>query len=739
LLSDSLKKQIQSCYSTILENKQVKPRVGQRLMIADIARVLGNIDTTNEDIESGSANPNIAIIEAGTGTGKTLAYCLATIPIAKSLKKKVIISTATIALQEQIIYKDLPELLNLSPLEFSFTLAKGRRRYVCLSLLHKFLSHGSDKTTDQLSLGLADLPENSLNSDSNKKNSPVKIDFELYKQFAKKLQNNTWNGERDDWPDTIEHASWFNITTDFHQCTGRNCSEYDSCIFYKARERVFKSDCIVANHDLVLSDLAMGGGVVLPAPGETIYIFDEGHHLPDKAISHFSYSFQLNSSKVWLTQLVEQLKALLSEQALPSFIKSHIVELPALASESSDYINALMDLLQNNVQFTSSLNNNKQTDNNKNPAMHRFENGLFPAEFHSPILALKQIFSRIDNILGFISDFCTDILDENRVEISIKTAEYWMQQLHPAISRIESSLALFSRYLIIDDTSIKAPYARWIYQYQNEETGQVKQTDLALHCCPVLPSVELQSLLWETCYGAVITSATLSSGGNFNLFKLNSGVEGYFNSIRSHFNYTDNVQFEVPSMLTDPTLSATDHTDEVADYLKQHLDTSTATLVLFSSKKQLNDIEYFLLKDNKNWQNLILTQGKSNKQEIIKQHKKNIDKDQGSIIFGLASFAEGVDLPGKYCTHVIITKLPFSVPDNPVDETLSEWMRAQGRNHFFEVSVPQTTIKLIQACGRLVRHESDCGKITLLDRRILTKRYGKDMLSALPPYTMILN
>jgi len=424
----------------------------------------------------------------------------------------------------------------------------------------------------------------------------------------------------------------------------------------------------------------MGGGVVLPAPAETIYIFDEGHHLPDKAISHFSYSFQLNSTKSWLTQLADLLKSFLNEKSLPVIIKSHIDEIPPLASESTDYINALMDLLINNVNFSAAMSFNKQ-DNNK-PAIHRFENGLFPTEFHSPILALKQIFTRIDNILTHISDFCSEILEENRIEIKLETAEYWMQQLHPAISRIESSIALFTHYLIIDDTKAKAPYARWIYQYTNDESKQVQSIDLALHCCPVLPSRELQSLLWETCYGAVITSATLSSCGNFNLFKLNSGVDGYFNSIASHFNYTDNVQFEVPSMLTDPSISSSDHTDEVAEYLKQNIDTSQASLVLFSSKKQLNDIEYFLLKDHKKWQNLILTQGKSNKQEIIRQHKKNIDKNKGSIIFGLASFAEGIDLPGKYCTHVIIAKLPFSVPDNPVDETLSEWMRAQGRNHF---------------------------------------------------------
>ncbi len=736
MLSDDLKKQIQNAYSTFLENKELKPRVGQRLMIADIARTLGNIDDAINIQEPASANPNIATIEAGTGIGKTLAYCLATIPIAKSLKKKVIISTATIALQEQIIYKDLPEILNLSPLEFSFTLAKGRRRYICLALLNKLLSQELSKSSN-IKQNQFDLPlinENLINTqNSENKLGATKIDIDLLKQLKKQLNNKKWNGERDDWPKTIEHNTWFNLTADFNQCTGRNCSEYESCIFYKARERVFKSDCIVANHDLVLSDLAMGGGIILPAPADSIYVFDEGHHLPDKAISHFSYNIQLMSTSSWLNQLAELLKSLSSEATLPALIKTAIEELPKLASESSDYINALMDLLNQNIHFTESFNKQKGKINSSSPLIHRFEQGIFPVDYHQPIMALKKIFAHIDTLLNQLSDFCSDVIDENRMEISIKTAEYWMQQLQPAISRIESSIALFSHYLVIDDSQKKAPYARWIYQYKQEDSEKV---DLTLHCCPVLPSQELQSLLWENCYAAIITSATLSSAGNFNLFKLNSGVDGYFNQITSHFNYTENVNFEVPKMATDPTMSASEHTEEVALYLKDNLDISQGNLVLFSSKKQLSDVEYFLLKSNKKWQDLILTQGKSNKQEIIKQHKKNIDNNKGSIIFGLASFAEGIDLPGKYCTHVVICKLPFSVPDNPVDETLAEWMRAQGRNHFFEVSVPQTTIKLIQACGRLIRHETDKGKITLLDRRILTKRYGRNMLAALPPYTM---
>ncbi|WP_198266717.1 helicase C-terminal domain-containing protein [sulfur-oxidizing endosymbiont of Gigantopelta aegis] len=153
----------------------------------------------------------------------------------------------------------------------------------------------------------------------------------------------------------------------------------------------------------------------------------------------------------------------------------------------------------------------------------------------------------------------------------------------------------------------------------------------------------------------------------------------------------------------------------------------------------MSDVEYELLRSDDIWKKLLLTQGQRNKQVIINDHKKQIDKGHGSVILGLNSFAEGIDLPGEYCEHVIIAKLPFSVPNNPVDASLTEWIESQGRNAFMEIAVPDASIKLVQACGRLIRKETDSGKITLLDKRVITKFYGKKILSALPPYKMRLN
>jgi ATP-dependent DNA helicase DinG len=135
------------------------------------------------------------------------------------------------------------------------------------------------------------------------------------------------------------------------------------------------------------------------------------------------------------------------------------------------------------------------------------------------------------------------------------------------------------------------------------------------------------------------------------------------------------------------------------------------------------------------WRQCIITQGQYPKHEVLRRHKEAVDSGGGSVIFGLASFAEGVDLPGAYCSHVIIAKIPFSVPDQPVESALAEWIESRGGNPFMDITVPDAALKLVQASGRLLRTETDSGKVTLLDRRIVTRRYGRAMLDSLPPFT----
>ena len=161
-----------------------------------------------------------------------------------------------------------------------------------------------------------------------------------------------------------------------------------------------------------------------------------------------------------------------------------------------------------------------------------------------------------------------------------------------------------------------------------------------------------------------------------------------------------------------------------------------ATLVLFTSWYQLRSVQSSLPPELRE---RVLAQGDLARGEIIARHCERVDAGKPSVVFGVASFAEGVDLPGKYCTHVIIAKLPFPVPDDPVAAGLYEWLEAQGRNPFMEVSVPEASVRLVQACGRLIRSREDTGRVTLLDRRIVTRRYGRQLLAALPPFRQELS
>ncbi len=711
VLTDSLKKTIQTAYSKLLESKELKPRYGQKLMIADIARILGNIDKDNPDI------PNICTLEAGTGTGKTIAYIISALPVAREHKKKLVISTATIALQDQILLKDLPDIQRHSGLNFSFTLAKGRKRYVCLHNLEQFVSQD-----DQGDLPLDAIPdrERLLNN---------KNDMQLYRSLHEAWQNRQWDGELDSWQEPIASSSWFPLTSDQHQCSGKRCSQYNECVYYKARESVFKVDCIIANHDLVISDLNMGGGYILPPPEECIYIFDEGHHLPLKALNHFNFSFHIKAGIKWLEQLTATLNNFESLSKPPANIIQIIKQLPERVKDTVQQCKQLQNILQQ-IDFPGQ--NPAFSSRQSSSPVYRFEFGRVPETIQFPCQQLLQHYEKLYSHLQTITSTLKDTVEGEITGLKSEVAEQWLPVISPLQNRAEAAMNLFISYTV-NDKADQPPKARWLKKTEDQHSS-----DLELACSPILAANTLEQILWSQCYGAVVTSATIAALGNFDRFILNSGVPGYFNRLPSPFNYQEHVEFIVPKMRSEATQYQA-HTDEVVELLKKIIDPDKGTLVLFSSKKQMNDVEYELLRDDAIWKKLLLTQGQKNRQVIINDHKKQIEKGQGSVIFGLASFAEGIDLPGDYCDHVIIAKLPFSVPDDPVDASLTEWLESQGRNAFMEIAVPDASIRLVQACGRLIRKETDKGKITLLDKRIITKFYGKKILNALPPYKMSLN
>jgi ATP-dependent DNA helicase DinG len=269
--------------------------------------------------------------------------------------------------------------------------------------------------------------------------------------------------------------------------------------------------------------------------------------------------------------------------------------------------------------------------------------------------------------------------------------------------------------------------ARWIARVEGGES-----LDVEFQSSPLDAAAALTEVLWDRCHGAVVTSATLASSDGFLRFVENTGVpeRARFLVVPPSFDYAAAAELHVPALVTDPG-SGQAHAEEIAERLPALIDPDEATLVIFTSWRQLETVTAALPPE---LLGRVLSQATETKGRILARHRARIDAGEGSVIFGLASFAEGIDLPGDYCRHVIVTKLPFAVPDDPVEASVAEWLEARGRNPFMEVSVPDATLRLKQACGRLLRSEQDTGCVTLLDPRVVTRRYGRAILDALPPF-----
>lgn len=700
MLTDDLKNTIQSAYSSLLESKGLKARLGQRLMIAEVARTL----TSAED----QAEAPVCVVEAGTGTGKTIAYTLAAIPVAQSLEKTLVISTATVALQEQIVYKDLPDILQHSGLSFNYSLAKGRGRYLCLSKLDSVLQ---DSGLNGETIGL--YPDE----------LPAGVDSQalvVYQDMLTAMAAGDWDGDRDSWSAELEPPVWSRVTTDHAQCTGRRCANISQCCFYKGREQLGRVDVIVSNHDLVLADLALGGGAILPDPEDCIYIFDEGHHLPDKAINHFAQFSRVRSTERWLDQGLKALTKAAPQLGNGGGIGRHLQALPTLMETLKQQLAMLYNGLEDQVSV--------EPDRRGAIPHHRFERGLVPEALRSQALELAANYRALEDVLANSCKILEEAMEEPDHAIPRVDAESWFPALSMMRSRAEANCALWGDYSRASEEE-SPPRGRWIAVV--EAAGG--NLDFEVSSSPILAANTLSHYLWNRCYAAVVTSATLTALGSFQRFTMRAGPpsSARYAVVPSPFDFAAAGELVIPAMNCDPS-DAEAHTDALIDLLPQLLNRAEGSLVLFASRRQMEQVCQGLAAE---WQQRILMQGQHPKHEVLRRHREAVDAGDGSVIFGLASFAEGVDLPGTYCSHVVIAKIPFAVPDQPVESALAEWIESSGGNPFMEITVPDAALKLVQASGRLLRTETDRGRVTLLDRRVVSKRYGQAMLDSLPPFT----
>ncbi|GLQ51680.1 ATP-dependent DNA helicase DinG [Dyella flava] len=696
MLTDVLKSNIRDAYARIKDGLPgFRARPAQLRMIAEVAKAL--------------AEPaGAAVIEAPTGTGKSMAYLIAGAEVAKAHKKKLLIATATVALQEQLVERDIPLYLKLNGSEAKVALAKGRGRYLCPRNLR--MAGNSLGDSGQMGLGFdADLALWSK--------PPAERDKQVMRKLTDAFDRNEWNGDMDAAPEIPGDMLRALITTSAGGCTGRRCGYFMVCPFFAARRAVADADIIVANQDLVLSDLTLSsgeeswGGVFLPKPEETVYVFDEAHHMPGKTIDR-------GASDVPLGLAVRQISRL-GRQVHAAYSLSDKEVIGKLTLDAGDEkLQELSDALEG---LEKEIRHSWLPDPAETEPMYRGSLGQLPENWFHHASMLYVATAEIQRWLTAVRRTITEMSEGG------PTQEALSRELGIALERIDRQVRTW-RAWSFDDPEHAPPLARWVTLSNDQQ--------LVCHASAVSAGALLRNILWDNASAAVMTSATLSAGGNFRGFADAVGLpdEAVTISLPSPFDLSAQARLEVPALSALPD-AREQHAQEVTDWLAEHLDWDAGNLVLFTSRAKLERVLQRLPIDKVR---KVRAQGSLGKTQLIAEHTAAIEAGKGSTLFGLASFGEGLDLPGKLCETVVITQLPFAVPTDPVGATYAEWLESRGRNPFLEVAVPEATRLLTQYCGRLIRSETDRGRIVLLDRRVVTRQYGSQMLKALPPFQRVI-
>lgn len=651
-------------------------RTSQLTMIAEVHRTLNK--------------QKIICIEAPTGTGKTISYCIAAY-LTKSDKQTVVISTATIALQEQLWQKDLPLLNKILGSSIQAALAKGRRRYICHARLFD-----DDRQIDIFS----------------------RQDYQY--ELRTLLEKGAWDGDRDQLNLPLTDAQWAQVSTDSAGCSGKLCTYYSQCAFYKARQKWQQSDFVITNHSLLLSDLTLGGGMLLPEMEKSIYILDECHHFPDKALDHFAQSAPLLDSHEWLNQLTNTVNKMAQNGLLSENKQKTLHECSSQLIES---LQALEEYLQlNSHLFTEDIH-------------HDFTWRC--TEDQREIFALGLPIHKLSTEL---TAQCQQLLDALHEKLKLTANDPASQQqltkliaqlgfFHHRIENLSQTFHLFCQSRLANE----APIARWFIKNSRNQ--------YYCHAAPINISQRLKNIFWDRLtQGALLCSATVRTAGEFSDFRRKAGLNHYPDlqeiALDSCFDYGKSVLF-VPKMHNAPQGNEqTAHWEEAKQLLPTLILPQGGTLVLFTSKAAMEKTYASLATD---LQADVLIQGSQGKSLLLAAHKDKVNSKRRSILFGLASFGEGLDLPAEFCQHVIIHKLPFAVPTTPIELTRNEWLTQNQRNPFELATLPATAIRLAQYAGRLIRLETDIGIVSILDKRLYSKPYGDKLLKSLPPFQQLLN
>jgi len=631
--------------------------------------------TLAEHIQKAFQEKECLMGEAGTGTGKSFACLLAAFETSIGTRMPVIISTHTIALQEQLCDKDVPFMLKKLGLNINVALAKGRGNYVSIRRANLAIK---DKVQDYTKL----------------------------EQWLKTTKDGTVTSMQF----KPEPQTWGRAKSDSDNCLGEKCSTFNQCFYQQSRRRLNEAHVIITNHNLVLLDLKMkASGLKGALPEFRHLIFDEAHEVENVARKVFT--FELNQRElhnVFYEIANDKTNGFLDNMLAPAQAElrdsmANKTENPVADAIGKAY-KAIETLLKENDKFFKAVGNYVG-----GAAMKRFtEKGAIKTDI---LENLKEVLS------------CLKSLSAHLIEKDHKILlDYAAKRCSEIATGIDQLLTL---------PNVDGKDYPEIVAWASVRHGPSMTKSYSISCAPIFLKQTMKRLVFSKLDSVVFTSATLATGGK-NPFHMIESALGLENPMRlrlpAAFDYSKQASIVIIEDV--PEQSSSNYVPVLAEQVKKYVKaTNGGAFVLFTSFKVMNEV-YNLVKINLELAGLTLfCQGqKLNRNQMIEQFKGTYK----GALFGVSSFWTGIDIPGKALRNLIITKLPFPAPDDPLMEAQSQIYEKFGRNFFQERAVPMTATMLKQGFGRLIRKNTDKGIVVILDSRIVTKKYGSMLLQALP-------
>lgn len=598
-------------------------------------------------------------IEAGTGVGKSFAYLVPSILAASEAGKKVVVSTHTISLQEQLLQQDLPFLRSVMPNEFTATLVKGRSNYVSLRRL---------ESAGGRALASFQHPD----------------EFDQYNSL-RSWARETDDGSRSDLNFRPLATVWDAVSSENGNCLGKRCNRFHNCYYFKARRRMRTANILVVNHALFFSDLALRSEGFGLLPDYDVVVFDEAHTLEAVAGDHLG--LRITSGQV------DFLLGRLYNERTRKGLLAHF--------DLDEAIDATRPARVAALSFFSEVTRWRESDGQPNGRLRR------------PIGLSTQLPERLRKLASAIFEGAKEVEDEG-------------QRLELIASGDRCDLTATSLDRWLEQSESDGVY--WV-----DLEGSPQRRRVSLVAAPIEVGPVLNRLLFQEVPTCVLTSATLCSGSppDFRFIRTRLGLSsGESLQLGSPFAYQEQAKLHLVRTMPDPSDDPAGFERACLQAIPQYIELSGGrAFVLFTSNRFLETATTALLP----W---FVERGitlYSQSQGVPRSRMvDSFRKDLGSVLFGTESFWQGIDVPGEALSNVIITKLPFSVPDRPLLEARLESIRKRGGNPFLEHQVPEAVLKLKQGFGRLIRSRTDRGIVVILDPRVLTKPYGRAFLDALP-------